>query len=157
MSYSKNPLGVRTPTSAVGTGSVLQQQQQGFQSQFGSQTDDRSSGPRRGPGVVSPQSQYLASPPPPRFFSSSPSNFDHSSSAPLTGMADVFIPRNDIYSYSLSSNMGPSTSSFSPFGISNNSTIPGQSDTDHRNDRHSYFIPRAMSPPSHNIEAARVG
>ncbi|KAI5119598.1 hypothetical protein M0805_005768 [Coniferiporia weirii] len=121
LSYSKNPLGVRTPTN-VANGSGLQQGLQTFgpgsfsslqeafsrQSNAGILSIDMSSirGPRRDANEVTSPSHYFASsPPPPRFFSPPPSTgfgFTGQTSAP--GLA-----RSNSQSY---------TSTFSPFGSS---------------------------------------
>jgi RNA recognition motif-containing protein len=97
LSYSKNPLGVRTPTSASGPGPILQQQH--LQQQ---QRDDRDRGDKFGYGVIQALSptphhpssnhrsahthEYMISPPPPRFAGASTGpniygNFSSSSSS----------------------------------------------------------------------------
>lgn len=185
LSYSKNPLGVRTPTSAGSTGPVLQQQQSQTtpqQAAFTVETsfsrpqqllgDEQSQRPatlRRDVSMTSPPpnaahpSTFLTSPPP-RFYSSSPSSTAFgttsvSSSTPLSGASNAFLPRssNGLYGYSLGS--GNPSSTFSPFGLSTSphSMIPehqGASPDEHP-PRH--FIHRTLSPPANNVEAARAG
>jgi hypothetical protein len=176
LSYSKNPLGVRTPTSANGSGPSLQQQQTFHQGHSGSSypPDDRRRGGNGGLGsLASPPpsaTQFLpVTSQPPRFFSSSPSMpaFAPNSNSSLSN-ADAYVPRNvggNGYGYSLapiasSSSMNtPSVSSFAPFGMPSNqsthSMIPEQKESDHYNSHHN--ITRTLSPPVHNLEAARAG
>ncbi|KAE9404812.1 hypothetical protein BT96DRAFT_395260 [Gymnopus androsaceus JB14] len=79
LSYSKNPLGVRTPTSANGPGPGIQQQHIQQQAQTGRDTD-RERGGYSGVQALSPiphhhssnhrsahTHEYMISPPPPRF------------------------------------------------------------------------------------------
>jgi len=154
LSYSKNPLGVRTPTSA-GSGPSLQQQQQQIPSvapnnsytspvvpDFQPRSEEQQSRTapmilRRDMALTSPLPQVghqsfapdllASSPPPPRFFSSSPSGFSVSAgSTSLTGTSNSFVPR---YGFAMpSSSSHAQSSTFSPFGLSNtpppHSTIP---------------------------------
>ncbi|KAF9006690.1 hypothetical protein BDQ17DRAFT_1389465 [Cyathus striatus] len=150
LSYSKNPLGVRTPTN-TGSGNILQNQQQqmqaigtqqGFggpftQDVFAPRIDDQSrlrNGLAIG-GSHNFNNNFLASPPP-RFFSTSPGSsnaFSPTSSTPVTASANTFAPRGNggsmsLYNgYNLGGNniVGTSPASFSPFGIT--SPIPHQS------------------------------
>ncbi|KAK0460960.1 uncharacterized protein EV420DRAFT_1640463 [Desarmillaria tabescens] len=155
LSYSKNPLGVRTPTSATGGGSMLQQQQQSQPYSGGAyncQGDERPSVSKRDT-VLSPPPHhshgYLASPPPPRFFSSSPSSMAFGGSA---------SSRAGTYGYALTSSTTSGSSAFSPFGVSPSMhNIPDHSLPDQQQDHHSHhFIPRALSPGVHSIEPARA-
>ncbi|KAJ6616199.1 hypothetical protein B0H10DRAFT_1404773 [Mycena sp. CBHHK59/15] len=106
LSYSKNPLGVRTPTSAgsnVGAPSLQQQQQQ----QFGAAEvafHPRLTSPP-------PEAGYLPAAPAPRFFGSA------SSGSSAGGGA--FVPRA-LYGFaaSVGVNGAPPSSSFSPFSSS---------------------------------------
>lgn len=136
LSYSKNPLGVRTPTSA--SGPTLQQQPQvlnvknshqgstaqafhpeAFQSRMEEQSQQRpitamrrdvstvSSPPATG---LSYNNSYLTSPPP-RFYSSSPgtSNVFGGTSTTLTSTSNAFVPRGggmSLYSYNLATSSG---------------------------------------------------
>ncbi|KAF8897881.1 hypothetical protein BD779DRAFT_1667792 [Infundibulicybe gibba] len=145
LSYSKNPLGVRTPTSAASSGPVLQQQQAQHLNQQAEEQAHPVQRPttilRRDMNITSPPASsnpsynntYMASPPP-RFFSSSPPNanmygtMSTSTSTPLTGSTAAFVPRSahgGMFGY----NAGGSLSTFSPFGLSSppssHSTIPG--------------------------------
>ncbi|KAJ3552551.1 hypothetical protein NM688_g4096 [Phlebia brevispora] len=150
LSYSKNPLGVRTPTSG-GTGTSLQQQQQASQQQafYSTQNglDDYRVSRRDTSGLTSPTSSYyythtMASPPP-RFVASPPS-FSSSLSSPS------MFPRSNPQGFSLSSGI---SSTFSPFGISpSHSSIPDQPSADPSNDQ---FTKHTLS--SANIEASRAG
>lgn len=148
LSYSKNPLGVRTPTSG-GHGVSLQQQQsqQAFaacQPFFGELDNLRST--RRdtvSSGVASPTSSYFyagMSSPPPRFSTTSPPSAGFS---PLPN--PTMFPRASTHGFSLS---GPSP--FSPFGIS--PSIPDQPSADFSNDH----LTRKLSPAQASIEASRA-
>ncbi|KAI0940292.1 hypothetical protein AcV5_001438 [Taiwanofungus camphoratus] len=158
LSYSKNPLGVRTPTSG-GNGSSLQyQQQQGvapgqpfindtFQSRQGELEGGRTIR-RDTSGMTSPTSSYhyTTSPPPPRFISPPPS-----APFPTSLTSSTTFPRANSQGYGLAS---ASTSSFSPFGISpSHSTIPDQPSADASNDHLSHNL----SSTTPNLEASRVG
>jgi hypothetical protein len=148
LSYSKNPLGVRTPTSAGSGGPSLQQQQQQMQKnninaapnnsyvssvapEFQPRSEEQSrTAPtilRRdmGPTSLPPlshqsfASELLASsPPPPRFFSSSPSGFGVTSGS--TSLTGTSNAFMPRYGFGMpsSSNTQPS-STFSPFGLEN--------------------------------------
>ena len=149
LSYSKNPLGVRTPTSGGnGTTSLQQQQAMGLgQPFFGDFESFRSS--RRSDtmssGMTSPTSSYYytnMSSPPPRFSTTSPpsSTFGSPHSNP------VMFPRVAAQGYGLPP--GPST--FSPFGIT--PSIPDQPSADTSNDR----LTTNLSPAQTNLEASRA-
>lgn len=165
LSYSKNPLGVRTPTSANSNGATFQQQQQnGYFQTGGSASVSQVEDFRRRDMAVPPSAHYISSPPP-RFITSSPSPFGTSSSStPLSGTSSAFLPRSSLnmYGYSLQSAAPSMSSSFSPFGISPHAMIPDQHPSDqqlhHEQLSHHSFMPRSMSPPQHtNIEVARAG
>jgi len=154
LSYSKNPLGVRTPTS--GKDSSMQQQQgftlgQAFNDAFVSRSNDSDvgrTGRRDTSGMTSPTTSYhyTTSPPPPRFVSPPPS-------APFTNSFanSTTFPRANPQGYGFPAN---SSSSFSPFGISpSHSTIPDQPSSDVNNDPLSHSLSSATPP----IEAGRVG
>jgi hypothetical protein len=155
LSYSKNPLGVRTPTSATGGGSMLQQQQQSQPYSGGAyncQGDERPSVSKRDAALSPPPHHshgYLSSPPPPRFFSNSPSSMAFGGSA---------SSRTGSYGYALTSSATSGSSAFSPFGVSPSMhNIPDHSLPDQQQDHHSHhFIPRALSPSVHSIEPARA-
>jgi len=148
LSYSKNPLGVRTPTSAGSNGTSFQQQQQMPSNSTGQQTSGASSFPpdafqsrstleigpcitRRDTAVADPQSSfsYIGSPPP-RFFSPTPPSaaFGNPASASLSSNAASFPHINSgLNGFGLPHGGGGGVmSTFSPFGISSSphSTIP---------------------------------
>ncbi|KIL00530.1 hypothetical protein PAXRUDRAFT_48147, partial [Paxillus rubicundulus Ve08.2h10] len=134
LSYSKNPLGVRTPTSA-GTGSSLQQQQQSngqsgvtssfpaeaFQSRQGFDGDSGTIGIRRDSSTAtSPPPPafggYARSPPPPRFFSPPPPSGSFGitpSTSPTNGTA---LPRGS-HAFGISLGASGGGTNFSPFGL----------------------------------------
>jgi len=163
LSYSKNPLGVRTPTSAGSSGPTLQQQQlynnalqQGLASPFPpdafqprSDMDSRASIRRDMSNTTSPNPSYsyAMSPPPPRFFSPPPAS---SSFSNTMGDSTSAFPRVNNYGFSPQSAQS-SMSSFSPFGISPppqpHSNIPEQSSSDLQ-DHHFSLPSRALSPPT---------
>ncbi|KAG6868761.1 hypothetical protein C0993_011030 [Termitomyces sp. T159_Od127] len=151
LSYSKNPLGVRTPPSTTSIGSSLQQQQiqsnngpapilsstvsgQDFQPRKDEQQSrvppailrrDVSLVTSQSPPVQSPFVPELlgTSPPPPRFVSSSPNGLSASSNTTLTHASKSSVPR---YAFGLPTNASHAqVSTFSPFGLS--STPPPQS------------------------------
>jgi hypothetical protein len=152
LSYSKNPLGVRTPTSA-GSGPSLQQQQMSpgqptfspdaFQtrSSFENETS-------RPPGLRSPPQNFMMASPPPRFFSPTPSSgaFAALSSMPRSNHAAPF-------------GLPPMTASnFFPFGMStpppaHASLMPEQTNSDSAETHFTQH--RALSPPANNLEATR--
>ncbi|KAF7789462.1 hypothetical protein EIP86_000407 [Pleurotus ostreatoroseus] len=145
LSYSKNPLGVRTPTSG-GNGQSLQQQQVSQQAFYSTQNavDDFRTIRRDTSGMTSPTNSYYyaMSSPPPRFAASPPS-FPSS----LTN-ASMF-PRASPQGFSLSSGI---SSAFSPFGISpSHSSIPDQPSADPSNDQFKHTLSSA------NVEASRAG
>ncbi|CCM03360.1 uncharacterized protein FIBRA_05489 [Fibroporia radiculosa] len=152
LSYSKNPLGVRTPTSA-GKDSNFPQQQgltmgQSFNDAFATRLGDSDAGRagRRDTGMTSPTSSYhyTTSPPPPRFISPPPlAPF----SAPL--ISPTAFPRANPQGFSLATNVNIP---FSPFGISH-STIPDQPSADASNDS----LAHNLSSTTPNIEASRAG
>ncbi|KAI0340878.1 hypothetical protein BDW22DRAFT_358196 [Trametopsis cervina] len=147
LSYSKNPLGVRTPTSA-GSGPMQQQSLGAVQTMFSASEIDNFRSSRRdtgSSGVTSPTSAYfytMASPPP-RF--TSPPSFTSSLSN------SAMFPRTAPQGFGPSSG---TSSSFSPFGISpSQSTIPDQPSAESSNDH----LSRTLSPVHANVEASRVG
>ncbi|TBU43291.1 hypothetical protein BD309DRAFT_116585 [Dichomitus squalens] len=162
LSYSKNPLGVRTPNSG-GNGPSLQQQQQQYQSremQDGSrdafsgdpyprhsESTDTIRGVRRDTSsMTSPASsyRYTTSPPPPRFFSPPlPSGTFSGSLATSTS-----FPRANPQGFGFSSG----NTTFSPFGIPH-SSIPDQPVADASNDH----LAHPLTPAAANIEASRAG
>lgn len=165
MSYSKNPLGVRTPTSAGGSGPSLQQQQQhnnalqqglaspfppdAFQSRPQADFDSRSSLRRDMSNTTSPHPSYgyATSPPPPRFFSPPPvtSSFNNT----LGDGTHAFPRVNNGYAFPPPS-VQSSMSNFSPFGISSppqqHSNIPEQTSSELQD--HFTLPNRAISPPA---------
>ena len=186
LSYSKNPLGVRTLTSSGSNGTSVQHQQlqsginnsvnpysvpfpPEFQPAFTDEQHRSLTGHHDTAVSTSPMSAgqpfmgdfAAASSPPPRFFSASPSGFATSiSSAPLTGLANAFIPR---YGYGLSaSGGGHASSTFSPFGLSSTpppqSTIPDQQTTygDHLSSHPQHIVHNNVAP-ANTLEAARAG
>ncbi|KAM5542335.1 hypothetical protein V8D89_003794 [Ganoderma adspersum] len=161
LSYSKNPLGVRTPNSG-GNGPSLQQQQQqhhsremldGSRDVFPGDTyprhdsTDTIRGVRRDSGMTSPTSsyRYTTSPPPPRFFSSPPLP-SASFGGPLA--TSTSFPRVNPQGFGFSSG----STTFSPFGIPH-SSIPDQPVADASNDH----LAHPLSPAAANIEASRAG
>ncbi|KXN89451.1 Protein WHI3 [Leucoagaricus sp. SymC.cos] len=144
LSYSKNPLGVRTPTSATSNGPALQQQQlQNMQAVLSAEADSSHQQHRtilRREDPNSPGNTYnnfLASPPP-RFLppQQNGAGYFGPSSPPPT--SNNFIrPTNsglNAFSYSLAATNGIAGSSisptpFSPFGLKDqhDSSIPEQS------------------------------
>ncbi|KAI9057415.1 hypothetical protein FKP32DRAFT_1583840 [Trametes sanguinea] len=163
LSYSKNPLGVRTPNSG-GNGPSLQQQQQqqhvreplqevnrDFGELFPRYTDsvDTIRAVRRDTsGMTSPtlSYHYTTSPPPPRFFSPPPP----SGSFNTAFATSTAFPRANPQGYGLGSG---GSSTFSPFGIPT-STIPDQPSADANTNDH---IAHSITPPAANVEASRAG
>lgn len=160
LSYSKNPLGVRTPNSG-GNGPSLQQQQQhhsrevqdGMRDVFPGDTYPRHDtadtirGVRRDTsGMTSPTSsyRYTTSPPPPRFFS--PPLPSATFGSPLA--TSTSFPRVSPQGFGFSSG----STTFSPFGIPH-SSIPDQPVADASNDH----LAHPLSPAAANIEASRAG
>ena len=140
LSYSKNPLGVRTPMSANSNGPSLQQQQMQSNQQLNgvspfppdafpsrSTVDIGPSFLRRDVAVSSQQSSspfnYIGSPPP-RFFSPTPSSSAFGNPSSSTSNNTSSFPRNGFSVPPHGSNVVMST--FSPFGISTptHPTIP---------------------------------
>lgn len=173
MSYSKNPLGVRTPTSAGSSGPTLQQQQQhnnalqqglaspfppdAFQPRQQSDIDSRSALRRDMSNATSPLPlyNYTTSPPPPRFFSPPPSS---SSFSNTVGDNALGFSRVGNYSFPPPSAQS-SMSTFSPFGISSpphsHTNIPEQSSSELED--HFPLPHRTLSPTANSIEVARAG
>jgi hypothetical protein len=170
LSYSKNPLGVRTPTSAGGNGPTLQQQQQhnnalqqglaspfpvdAFQPRQQSDIDSRSALRRDMSNATSPLPNYATSAPPPRFFSPPPSSSSFSSTVGDNGPAF-----SRVNNYGFPPPSGPSSmSNFSPFGmpspLHSHSSIPDQSGSEL--DDHFPLPHRALSPTANSIEVARA-
>lgn len=168
LSYSKNPLGVRTPTNATGSNGLQQQLQQSlptfasapsfsnFRDSFTQHRQSNGSilsvdmnalrGARRDQGdMISPSYQYAASPPPTNRFVSPPPSMGfqfphHSSSSGLTR----------------SSSQG-FTSTFSPFGSSTPPNMtpqlgPAESDATLQTSNNNMTL---SSTPS--LEASRAG
>jgi hypothetical protein len=173
LSYSKNPLGVRTPTSA-GSGPSLQQQQlQSNNAQPGAPSfpldafQPRSSvdmDASRQPILRSPPPSasynYMVTQPPPRFFSPTPSSSAFGATSSILSSVSSAFPRSNLPTqpgYGMSSS-GASTSTFCPFGIStppppHSSTALEQNITD-ATELH-FAHQHDLSPP--NIEATRAG
>ncbi|KAH9927294.1 uncharacterized protein B0H18DRAFT_1084803 [Fomitopsis serialis] len=155
LSYSKNPLGVRTPTSAGGTNGSSMQQQQSFAASFSEafaahrQAESEGARPRRDTSTMtSPTASYhyTTSPPPPRFVSPPPSG----PFSALTSPNGTF-PRANSQGFGMAPG---STNMFSPFGISpTHSTIPDQSNADGNPDSLSHNI----TPTTPNLEPSRAG
>lgn len=126
LSYSKNPLGVRTPTSASSNGPALQQQQlQNMQGILGVEADP-SHQPHRTilrredhnqPGNHGSFNNFLASPPP-RFLPQQQSNAGFfGPSSPPTSSNSFIRPHNggsNAFSYSLAATNGIGGTSISP-------------------------------------------
>jgi len=179
LSYSKNPLGVRTPTT-VGSGTPLQQnsihssvaspfQVDAFQFRQGFDVDSGVVNTRRDNSNATspppPAFGYARSPPPPRFVSPPPSGSFNMVSSPTNGTT---LPRGPhAYGIPVSGTGG----GFSPFGLPlssppdqlntlppSHSMIPDHPSSDvpsaHGHTQH--FPHRALSPSS-TVEAARAG
>ncbi|TFK93632.1 hypothetical protein K466DRAFT_92857 [Polyporus arcularius HHB13444] len=150
LSYSKNPLGVRTPNSG-GNGPSLQQQQH----QHSREVSDGNRDPgfpgdtytrhadsadtirairRDTSGMTSPTSSYhyTTSPPPPRFFS--PPLPSGTFGGPLA--TSTSFPRANPQGFGFPSGTSP----FSPFGIPHTS-IPDQPSADASNDHLAHLTP----------------
>ncbi|KAI0065912.1 hypothetical protein BV25DRAFT_1797772, partial [Artomyces pyxidatus] len=126
VSYSKNPLGVRTPTNTTANGYAAQQPPAGltssgatfpaeaFQPRTQSDLESGYRSQRDVSGVASPTGyQFSVSPPPPRFVSPPP--------GPTNSFNPTILPRQSNgqgFGYSPQSMSMSSTPSFSPFGIS---------------------------------------
>ncbi|KZT70334.1 hypothetical protein DAEQUDRAFT_218130 [Daedalea quercina L-15889] len=155
LSYSKNPLGVRTPTSAGSANGSSMQQQLSFAASFSEafaahrQVEVEGTGPRRdASSVASPTSSYhyTASPPPPRFVSPPPSG----SFSAMTSPNETF-PRVNSQGFGMAPG---NTNMFLPFGISaTHSTIPDQSNADGNTEPLSHNI----TPTTPNLEPSRAG
>ncbi|KAI0650843.1 hypothetical protein C8Q79DRAFT_998597 [Trametes meyenii] len=156
LSYSKNPLGVRTPNSG-GSGPSLQQQQQqpireplqesnrDFGEFFPRHVDsaDTIRAVRRDTsGLTSPTSSYhyTTSPPPPRFFSPPPSSGAYNG----TFTTSTSFPRANPQGYGLGSG---NSSAFSPFGIPH-SSIPDQPSADVSSNDH---LSHPLTPAAANV------
>ncbi|KAI0080631.1 hypothetical protein K474DRAFT_1719325 [Panus rudis PR-1116 ss-1] len=178
LSYSKNPLGVRTPTSAAGASS-LQQQQSGqhvgstaqqqisilpdsYQRQPGDVDTIRPIRRDTSGGLTSPTAtsyHYTMSSPPPRFFNTAVSSTSPFASA-LTSPTTAMYPRAS-QGIGLSSSGFPlgnntaqtnsSSSAFSPFGISpaHSSQIPDQPVTVDHNSTHDHTQSQQFQQPQH--------
>ncbi|KAF7432743.1 hypothetical protein PC9H_004686 [Pleurotus ostreatus] len=128
LSYSKNPLGVRTPTSAGSNGPTMQQQQlQAASIQqsspyssdvFSNRFDDqvRPTILRRDTNPPPAQGNYMTSPPP-RFVSPVPPTVNFSSSSSVPNI----LPRGS------QPNLQGYASSFSPFGLPSPSSFDSDS------------------------------
>ncbi|THV08199.1 hypothetical protein K435DRAFT_814699 [Dendrothele bispora CBS 962.96] len=167
LSYSKNPLGVRTPTSATSGGSALQQQQpppghMGPGAAFVS----------HGQGSAQQQNShnFMVSAQPPRFSGSASSSTFGSFPGTTNGGAFMFghninsINMNSIHSHTpgyrltSTSNDMPPSSGFSPFDVGSpavhRGSIPDQNSSDPQHHQQ-HYISRTLSP--HTVEAARAG
>ena len=173
LSYSKNPLGVRTPTSASGNGPSLQQQQMqnsgqpasvpfapdGYSSR--SSVDIGAQVLRRESTVTAPplpSSYSFMCSPPPRFFSPTVSScvFGNASSTPMLNNTSSFPRTNNVqHGFIAHPHHNATMSTFSPFGISNppHPTIPDQTSSD-AHEHH--FSHSTLSPSPNHIEAARA-
>ncbi|KAF9238775.1 hypothetical protein BU15DRAFT_62296 [Melanogaster broomeanus] len=186
LSYSKNPLGVRTPTSA-GTGSSLQQQQsnaqsgvsspfpEGFQPRQGFDGESGGTGIRRDSSTpTSPPPSafggYARSPPPPRFFSPPPPSGSFGIAPSTSPTNGTTLPRSS-HTFGISLGGTGGGTNFSPFGLPISSppahsgslpplhsTIPDHpsSDVPLSHGHSQHFPHRALSPTS-TLEAARAG
>lgn len=165
LSYSKNPLGVRTPTNS-GNNPSLQQQQQSMHINFQSDAFQSRSGDDPGPqSHISRRdvsghfgNSFLASPPP-RFTSPPITSFNQTSLASGYNIRTNAGNLSGMYPFSLAHAGGPSPSNFSPFGISAPPSIPehhSSSDDQPLHISHHHFSHRTMSPPV-NVEATRAG
>lgn len=155
LSYSKNPLGVRTPT----TGGHQHHQQHAGAGQSSTQVPSAFAEPfqprqpqptyidpdlnrtirRDTSGMTSPTYHYSVSPPP-RFFSPSPSSQQYNPQA-----TNAAYPRGNPQGYT--------SSTFSPFAMSPSPhPIPDQSSADSNE-----HFPHSMSTQTNNLEAARAG
>ncbi|KAK1232105.1 hypothetical protein PQX77_004763 [Marasmius sp. AFHP31] len=160
LSYSRNPLGVRTPTSASTPGPVLQQQQQqlppgvmhGPTASFAGQPLS---------GSNQNHHAYMMSPPPPRFANTASAPFGGSNAlagGPYFGNGGgVNYPA---YRMTSPHDQSPPGGAFSPFELGGSANIPDHSPDPRQleqplhHDHH--HIHRPLSPPSHNLEAARA-
>jgi len=171
LSYSKNPLGVRTPTTASSPNGSLSHQQ-ALQAMVFPQDQFRgdelaqpapSNVMRREGGAGNYGNSFMTSPPP-RFTSPPASHFGQQS---LGNTPNGFGRANGgslngLFSYNLSaaSGLGGSNAAstvFSPFSMTNTPTIPEQSSPDDSSALHSSHFHRALSPPVNNVEATRAG
>ncbi|KAF9226716.1 hypothetical protein BS17DRAFT_500031 [Gyrodon lividus] len=178
LSYSKNPLGVRTPTSA-GTGSSLQQQQQSnaqsgvtspfsteaFQPRQGFDGDSSTIGMRRDNSTATspPPSAfggYARSPPPPRFFSPPPPSGSFGITPSTSPTNGTTLPRGS-HTFGVSLGGAGGGTNFSPFGLPlssppaqlgalpSHSTIPDHPSTDiPLSHGHSQHFPHRALSPS---------
>ncbi|KAF6762046.1 hypothetical protein DFP72DRAFT_842117 [Ephemerocybe angulata] len=166
LSYSKNPLGVRTPTSATSPTSSLAQQQQAMQSLAFHQEQFRGDEPsqatpigilRRDGGAAGNFGNTFMTSPPPRF-TSPPAT--HVAQTSLTN-SSTFSHRTNggslssLYSYNITTAAGGANSVFAPFG--GPPTIPEQSSSDDLASLHSQHFHRTLSPPVNSVEATRAG
>lgn len=181
LSYSKNPLGVRSQASAGVNGPSTQQQQTQSAANMAYQqgngplsvntdifktrlqfVDDPPSATLRRDSVASPTSNtqsfnnFMISPPP-RFTSSSSSvnayGISPSASMPLIGASVVLHSRRYNIGNSPNGSGAGNNNAISSFGLSSpHSSIPDPSTEDHL-----HYMHRAMSPPGNNLEATRAG
>lgn len=171
LSYSKNPLGVRTPTSA----STSMQQQQPLPHYAYHQDsyiprhypeDARAYRGGLGQGLSSPPphsasggygGSYMMSSPPPRFSAPSTAAFQ----GPTASASSAYLPRSGpSYDYGVPSSASLSSSGFSPFTLStppHSSTIPDHHHPAIEHEHH--FLHGALSSPplGNHVETARVG
>jgi len=168
LSYSKNPLGVRTPTSATGAGSQNQHKEYHGASSGSTffpseplasrqlvQSEQSMALSRRDTLSQQQQYHYTTSPPAPRFTGvSSPTSATHytTSTSQLPSHASSF-PRAIQTPYTLDA---VSNSTFSPFRTSPNPDQFGAetSPTITRSDRFGHAL---SPPPANGIEASRAG
>lgn len=125
LSYSKNPLGVRTPTTATGPNQPPHGMPNdlspflpdSFQPRQQAHTIEHEHQPRRDSTVTSPTTayhHYSLSPPPPRFFAPSPGA---TFASPNMHMSSTSFPRANPQGYSLPSPPSSGASPFSSFGL----------------------------------------
>ncbi|KAL0950165.1 hypothetical protein HGRIS_010158 [Hohenbuehelia grisea] len=171
LSYSKNPLGVRTPTSAGSTAGGMQHQQmqaallQQQQSNgsfslsaeaFASRLDEQARPTilRRDTNPAPPPSasyvnggSFMMSSPPPRFVSPTPSTTTFTAAS---ASAHAFIPRSSHHSLN-----GYAAAGFAPFGLASPSILEQAGDNEQQQQQ-MHYMHRDMTPPC-NVEAARAG
>lgn len=180
LSYSKNPLGVRTPTGAgTGSSSLQQNGQLGSASPFAADTFPQRQGfevdsgvttiRRESANVASPNPStfgYSRSPPPPRFFSPPPTSGNFGITSTSTPLNTAFPRGSQPFGLSVGGAVGPTN--FSPFGLPLSSPqtvtpshpmIPDHTSSEaslsHGHPQH--FTHRALSPSGTTLEAARAG
>ncbi|KAH6914783.1 hypothetical protein BKA70DRAFT_1093223 [Coprinopsis sp. MPI-PUGE-AT-0042] len=163
LSYSKNPLGVRTPISGS-NGSFQHQQAMQSLNFHSDQFHARGSGdrdpPLAQPHIARRESAYnnsFLTSPPPRFTSPPMGNFGQQPNQGSFGVRTNggSLP-GGLYSFGGLNSQGPN-GSFTPFALNNPPTIPEHPSSDDSVLHSSHhFAHRALSPPV-NLEAARAG